>query len=121
MAEVLQLVPTKLQLKSAEARFETTKAVSFTYNEEDVGGYGGGLYIYPGNNRVTEITGGSIVSNEATVAGGGIYLSGNAPAINISGDTVIKENTVSEQNNNVYCGANVTPLRDIGNFFRNLA
>lgn len=104
----------KVTIKISGGTIRDNKAVSFTYNEEDVGGYGGGLYIYPGNNRVTEITGGSIVSNEATVAGGGIYLSGNAPAINISGDTVIKENTVSEQNNNVYCGANVTPLRVTG-------
>lgn len=101
-------------VKISGGTIRDNKAVSFRPSAEEVGGGGGGLYIYPGKNRVTQITGGSILSNEATANGGGVFLSGYDPAIQVSGDVIIKDNTVNDQANDVFCGANVTPLTVAG-------
>ena len=64
-------------------------------------GNGGGVYIFR-TGSVCNLSGGTIEKNTANV-GGGIYVNpGNDGQLKISGNPVVKDNTVSGAANNVY-------------------
>lgn len=61
---------------------------------------GGAVYIYSG--ATADLSGGTITGNTAASAAGGLYVNQGAEAVNLSGSIVIKDNTLSQQANNVY-------------------
>jgi len=60
------------------------------------GGYGGAIYTYYSNDCTLNLKGGTITRCWAAVDGGGVYVddsNGKSATVNISGDTIIADNT----------------------------
>ena len=81
-------------------------------------GVGGGVYVSWTSKFV--MSGGTISENTATQNGGGLYASalakeyvsssGGAAALNVSGDAIIRDNTVDSKKNNVYLDSSTTDI-----------
>ncbi|MDO4801929.1 MAG: InlB B-repeat-containing protein, partial [Prevotellaceae bacterium] len=65
-------------------------------NENNSSSYGGGVYV--NENSTLNMTGGEIIKNKGTSSGGGIYSKG---AIELGGTAVIKDNTLTKNENNI--------------------
>ena len=81
-------------------------------------GVGGGVYVSWTSKFV--MSGGTISENTATQNGGGLYASalakqydyssGGAATLNVSGDAIIRDNTVDSKKNNVYLDSSATDI-----------